>query len=73
MTVSDTNQKMALSVDEAARQADSCRDKIYRAINAGELRARKNGRRTLILASDLEAYLHDLPVLEPKPGCEAPE
>jgi excisionase family DNA binding protein len=64
--VSDTDQKLALSVDEAARRADTCRDKIYCAINAGKLRARKNGRRTLILASDLEAYLNDLPVLEPR-------
>jgi excisionase family DNA binding protein len=64
--VIDTNQKLALSVDEAARRADTCRDKIYGAINAGKLRARKNGRRTLILARDLEAYLNDLPVLAPK-------
>jgi len=64
--MSDTGQKLALSVDEAARRADTCRDKIYGAINAGTLRARKNGRRTLILASDLEAYLNDLPVLAPK-------
>jgi len=64
--VNDTNQKMAFSVDEAAQRADSCRDKIYGAINAGKLRARKNGRRTLILASDLEAYLNGLPVLAPK-------
>lgn len=64
--MSDTDQKMAFSVDEAARRADTCRDKIYGAINAGKLRARKNGRRTLILASDLEAYLKDLPILEAK-------
>ncbi len=64
--MNDTSQKMAFSVDEAARRADTCRDKIYGAINAGKLRARKNGRRTLILASDLEAYLNDLPVLSPK-------
>jgi len=64
--MSDTGQKLALSVDEAARRADTCRDKIYGAINAGKLRARKNGRRTLILASDLEAFLNDLPVLAPK-------
>jgi len=64
--MSDTGQKLALSVDEAARRADTCRDKIYGAINTGKLRARKNGRRTLILASDLEAFLNDLPMLAPK-------
>jgi excisionase family DNA binding protein len=64
--MSDTDQKLALSVDETARRADSCRDKIYHAINERKLRARKDGRRTIILVSDLEAYLKGLPVLEPK-------
>jgi excisionase family DNA binding protein len=59
------NRKLAFSVDEAARCADSCRDKIYGAINAGKLKARKDGRRTVILAADLEAYLNALPVIEP--------
>jgi excisionase family DNA binding protein len=63
--VIDTNPKIALSVDEAARRADTCRDKIYQAINSGNLRARKNGRRTLILISDLEDYLKALPAMEP--------
>jgi excisionase family DNA binding protein len=66
LVVTDTKQKTAYSVDEAARRADTCRDKIYGAINAGKLTARKNGRRTLILADDLDAYLKDLPVIEPK-------
>jgi excisionase family DNA binding protein len=64
--MSDGTQKIAVSVDEAARRADSCRDKIYGAIKIGKLRARKDGRRTIILVSDLEAYLKDLPALEPK-------
>jgi len=58
--------RLAFSIDESAIRAGVCRDKIYDAINAGRLRARKNGRRTLILASDLEAYLNDLPLLAPK-------
>lgn len=36
--------------------------KIYEAINQGLLPARKYGRRTLILASDLEAFLKNLEV-----------
>lgn len=64
--MADSNQKWAFSVEEAARCADSCRDKIYGAINAGKLRARKDGRRTVILAADLEAYLNNLPAIEPK-------
>ena len=59
-------RKLVFSVTEAAHAANSCRDKIYGAINAGKLRARKNGRRTIILAADLEAYLNNLPSLEPK-------
>ena len=64
--MSDNMEKVAFSIDEAARRANICRDLIYRAINAGKLRARKNGRRTLILASDLETYLNNLPEYQPK-------
>ncbi len=62
----DDEPKLAFSIEEAAHRADSCRDTIYGAINAGKLRAKKHGRRTIILASDLESYLSDLPVFEPK-------
>ena len=53
--------RMAFSVAEAARVSDSCRDKLYGDIRDGRLRAKKNGRRTVILRSDLEAYLAALP------------
>ena len=58
--------RAAFSIDEAAHRSNSCRDKIYGAINAGKLRAKKDGRRTIILASDLEDYLANLPKFEPK-------
>jgi excisionase family DNA binding protein len=57
------SEKLAFSVAEAAVHADLCRDNIYRAIRDGDLRARKAGRRTLILRTDLEAYLQNLPSL----------
>ncbi len=56
--------RLAYSVDEAARQANVCRDVIYQAIREGSLRARKSGRRTLILCADLQVYLRNLPHLE---------
>lgn len=58
------SHKIAFSVAEAAVHADVCRDTIYSAIREGNLRARKAGRRTLILRADLEAYLQNLPCLE---------
>jgi len=39
------------------------RDKLYCLIREGKLPARKLGRKTLILASDLEAFLEALPRL----------
>ncbi len=37
------------------------RSAVYRAIKAGKLKARKNGRRTVILVSDLTRFLETLP------------
>jgi excisionase family DNA binding protein len=55
--------RIAFSVDEAAQQANVCRDKIYQAIRTGELDAKKAGRRTLVMADDLRRYLESLPRL----------
>ena len=64
--MTDTTSPMAFSIKEAAKRAGCCRDKIYGAINAGQLRARKLGRRTVILGQDLEEFLNNLPSIEPK-------
>lgn len=58
------NPPIALSIEEAAQQANCCRDKVYEAIRTGDLKAKKFGRRTLILRDDLENYLRRLPDLE---------
>ncbi|WP_051407809.1 helix-turn-helix domain-containing protein, partial [Mesorhizobium sp. LNHC229A00] len=42
------------------------RTRIFAAINAGQLVARKFGRRTVILRQDLEAFLGALPARAPK-------
>jgi excisionase family DNA binding protein len=52
---------LAYSVPNACSVSGSGRTKIYEAINSGELRAVKHGRRTLILAEDLQRWLQSLP------------
>jgi hypothetical protein len=48
-------------VDEGAGPGGPKRTKIYQDIKEGKLKARKAGRRTLILADDYRAYLQALP------------
>ena len=55
------DQKLALSIDETSLRTGICRDVLYRAIREGDLPARKCGRRTLILQTELHDYLHALP------------
>ena len=50
-----------LSIAEACAVAGIGRTKIYEAIAAGSLRARKCGSRTLILRDELRAFLASLP------------
>lgn len=56
---------MVLSPHEAARFAGCGRTTLYAAISAGALRARKLGRRTLIIRNDLVTWLESLPAIEP--------
>jgi excisionase family DNA binding protein len=58
--------RLAMSVAQAAAEAGVGRDVIYADIKEKRLRAKRNGRRTLILRADLEAYLRDLPDLDLK-------
>jgi hypothetical protein len=52
---------LAVTVAEACNVASSSRSEIYAAILRGELRARKRGRKTLILMADLRAWVEALP------------
>lgn len=59
MTLQDS-PKLSYSIAEIVRLTGLARSSIYRAINAGPLRARKCGRRTIVLASDLQTFLTGL-------------
>jgi excisionase family DNA binding protein len=58
---------LALSIVEACAIARTGRTAIYQAINKGELRAVKRGRRTLVLVSDLHNWVESFPAIEVKP------
>jgi len=59
-------EPLAVSIEDAVRASGLCRTKVYEDINAGRLRARKAGRRTLILVADLNTWLKNLPTIQPK-------
>lgn len=55
------HEKFGFTVEEAAAAAGMGRTKVFEAIRLGKLKARKSGRRTIVLADDLRAYLASLP------------
>jgi excisionase family DNA binding protein len=58
-------EKLALTIPEVCELSGVCRSNIYVAISSGELRARKRGRSTLILRSDLNNWIEGLPDFAP--------
>ena len=64
-TISRAADCAAYSVPQVMAKIGVGRDKLYHLIREGKLPARKLGRKTLILASDLEAFLEALPKMGP--------
>jgi excisionase family DNA binding protein len=58
-----TPPKRAYSVPETMCVLGLCRDSVYRLIREGKLSARKIGRRTVVVDTDLQAFLEGLPIL----------
>jgi excisionase family DNA binding protein len=54
-------QKLALSVEEAAKVSGVGRTMLFAEIRKGRITARKVGRRTIIMVDDLDAWLKALP------------
>jgi excisionase family DNA binding protein len=63
MNISDENQIEGLSILGACAASSLRRSSLYKAIAEGRLRAKKYGKRTLILRSDLQQFLAALPVV----------
>ncbi|WP_417309855.1 DNA-binding protein [Devosia sp.] len=56
--------KLAYTIDQAVEASGIGRTEMFIAMKQGKLRARKLGKRNIILASDLIAFLESLPVRE---------
>lgn len=52
---------LSLSIEEVRAASGLGRTKLYQLINSGELKARKIGKRTVVLRDDLETFLKNLP------------
>jgi excisionase family DNA binding protein len=57
--------QIAYTIAEACAASRAGRTSSYRAIQAGELRALKHGRRTIISASDLLRWLESMTPVAP--------
>ena len=55
---------IALKISEVCAASRIGRTRVYEAIKRGELRARKNGKSTLVLQSDLVEWLNSLPSVQ---------
>lgn len=65
----NTQEKpVAYSLNEAAKLIGIGKTRLYEEIGSKRLRAVKVGKRTLILSSDIQAWLSSLPVADMRSG-----
>ncbi|WP_018260558.1 helix-turn-helix domain-containing protein [Methylobacterium sp. WSM2598] len=57
------NEVLSYSIADAVKVSGVGRSFLYEQIKAGKLKARKLGRRTLIMAADLQSWLAALPTI----------
>lgn len=60
------HEPLAYPFPDFLKLAGIGRTKAYEEINAGRLKVRKNGNRTIVLAADARAWLEALPELAPR-------
>jgi excisionase family DNA binding protein len=65
------DKPLAHTISAACRISGLGRTTIYGALKSGALSARKCGRRTLILADDLDDFLHKLPPARGQPSSKS--
>jgi excisionase family DNA binding protein len=58
-------EPILVSINDAAAMINCCRASFYKLINTGEIRAKKQGSRTLIPVSELHRYAASLPDMTP--------
>jgi hypothetical protein len=63
-TQAPSENPLAHTIETASRISTCGRTSLYAAIKAGDLKARKIGRRTVILHADLRDWLASLPMRE---------
>ena len=61
MTAEPSITPLVMPVAEAIRFSGLSRSELYRRLAAGDLKAKKSGRKLLILADSLRAHLDSLP------------
>jgi excisionase family DNA binding protein len=56
-----TTPPPAVSITEACRLLGISERSVYKAMNAGKLKTKKYGHRTLVLRSEIDRFLNELP------------
>jgi len=54
--------QLSYSISEVCKATSLGRTKIYQHLKRGELKSRKLGKRTIILKTDLDDFLNNLPL-----------